>query len=55
MFKKQIESLRNDLKELVDKKNDELYSIREENEGKVREIEREKNTAIEEMKETCEK
>ena len=39
MFKKQIQSLRNDLKELIDKKNDELYSIREENEEKVRSIE----------------
>lgn len=50
MFKKQIETLRSEMKDILDKKNNELYSIKSENEERVREIESQKARTLEEMR-----
>lgn len=47
MFKSEIEMLRSGLKQLVNKKNEELFEIREQNEEKIKEIDKQKSNAIE--------
>lgn len=53
MFKNEIETLRNSLKQLVNKKNEELFEIRQQNQQKIKQINKENSTAVDEMKEAC--
>lgn len=55
LLKSEIQLLRNSVKDLVNKKNQEVFEIKKENDEKVKQLNRSNNYAIEEMKQLCDR